>query len=65
MAEGQVQGDTVESVLGRIYANMGKFRAEAGLALKPNKAAGVRARKLSLELDKDLMLYRKLSVGSK
>lgn len=65
MAEGQVQKDTVESVLERIRANMDKFRAEAGLALKPNKAAGVRARKLSLELDKDFMLYRKLSTGSK
>lgn len=65
MAKDQVQEDTVESVLGRIRANMDKFRSEAGLALKPNKAAGVRARKLSLELDRDFMLYRKLSVGSK
>lgn len=39
-----------------------EFMLEANEGLKPNKAAAKRARKLSLEIGKQLKLYRQQSV---
>lgn len=46
----------------KINAQLDVFRAEADKCVKGNKAAGVRARKSSLELEKLLKEFRKASV---
>lgn len=40
-----------------------KFKDESNKNLNGNKAAGVRARKISLEIEKALKDYRKQSIG--
>ena len=55
-------GNALEGTVGRVNTLMGEFRQEADDSLRPNKAAAKRARKLSLEIEKQLKEYRKQSV---
>lgn len=53
----------MEELLKNIYSQMDAFKTDADLQLsKGNKAAGTRARKSSLALEKLLKEFRKVSV---
>lgn len=53
----------MKALLERINANIDAFKVNADAqAVKGNKAAGARARKIALELTKDLKEFRKVSV---
>lgn len=53
----------MEELIGKIKAELEVFTADAALqAEKGNKAAGTRARKSSLDLEKLLKEFRKLSL---
>lgn len=55
----------MEELLKNIYAQMDAFKTDAELQLsKGNKAAGIRARKASLALEKLMKEFRKVSVGA-
>ncbi len=53
----------MKELIEKIEAAYGEFRSDAGLQLeKGNKAAGTRARKSSLELEKLMKEFRKQSL---
>ena len=52
----------IDKLLAEINDKTAGFKLNAALNLRGNKAAGVRARKASLDLEKLLKQYRKLSV---
>lgn len=54
--------NNVGSTVGELGMLVTEFMLEANEGLKPNKAAAKRARKLSLEIGKQLKLYRQQSV---
>lgn len=55
----------MKELIEKINANAAAFAKDAQAQIeKGNKAAGLRARKLALELSKDLKEFRKLSVES-
>ena len=56
----------MEELLAKINEQLEAFKTNANLQLeKNNKAAGTRARKSSLELEKHLKEFRKVSLGEK
>jgi hypothetical protein len=56
----------MKELVEKIYANFDAFKGDADAQLnKGNKAAGARARKVALELMKDLKEFRKQSVLQK
>jgi hypothetical protein len=55
-------GDALKKTVDELGVLVDGFKQEAQESLKPNKAAAKRARKLSLEIDKKLKIYRKQSV---
>jgi hypothetical protein len=55
--------ETLENVLATISELSHRLASEEGLHAEGNKAAGVRARAASLALEKNLKVYRKLSVA--
>lgn len=52
----------MKALVEKINAICATFAAEAGKNAEGNKAAGIRARKASLELEKALKEFRKVSV---
>jgi hypothetical protein len=53
----------MENLVGKIKESFEDFQKDAGLQIeKSNKAAGTRARKTSLELEKLLKEFRKVSL---
>ena len=54
----------MEDLVVTLSAKLNQFIEEARQGLRPNKAAAKRARKLSLEIEKQLKEYRKASVNS-
>lgn len=52
----------MENTVKSIIEKMEEFKKDSEKSVKGNKAAGVRARKLSLEIEKDMKAYRKLSI---
>jgi len=53
----------MKALVEKINANIDAFKANAeAQVVKGNKAAGARARKIALELMKDLKEFRKVSV---
>ena len=52
----------MKELVEKINALCAEFAAEAGKNVDGNKSAGTRARKISLELEKNLKEFRKLSV---
>ncbi len=53
----------MKELVGKINADMAAFQQESAAQLeKGNKAAGARARKVALELMKELKEFRKISV---
>ena len=54
--------DALNKIVDELSPKMHIFVQEARESLKPNKAAAKRARKLSLEIEKQLKEYRKQSV---
>lgn len=57
--------DKVEKLCGKIEEKFEKFKKEVAAALKPNHAAAVRARKISLDIATDLKEFRSVSVSLK
>lgn len=53
---------TLQNVVETLVALKEEFVVEAQKNLAGNKSAGTRARKLSLEIEKNLKAFRKLSV---
>lgn len=54
--------ETLESLNSRIAKEMEDFNREASKHTQGNKAAGARARKFSLAIEKMLKDYRKISI---
>lgn len=54
----------MKEVVEKINALAGAFMADAAKNVAGNKAAGARARKASLELEKALKEFRKVSIGA-
>lgn len=52
----------MQELVNNINALLDAFKADAEKALAGNKAAALRARKISLEIEKTLKLFRKESV---
>ena len=52
----------MKELVEKINALCAEFAAEAGKNVDGNKSAGSRARKISLELEKNLKEFRKLSI---
>lgn len=56
--------EELNNIVAAINDKTAEFKNNAALSLNGNKAAGARARKNSLELEKMLKEYRKLSVAA-
>lgn len=54
--------EELKNIVAEINNKTAEFQNNAALNLKGNKAAGTRARKATLELEKLFKQYRKLSV---
>ena len=54
--------EELDKIVAEINNKTAEFQNNAALNLNGNKAAGLRARKASLDLEKLLKQYRKLSV---
>ena len=52
----------MKQLVEKIEAQFAEFQADAAKAVAGNKAAGARARKVSLAIEKDLKEFRKVSV---
>lgn len=55
----QLMSDLVNAFVERVE----EFKKDSEKSIKGNKAAGIRARKLSLEIEKRMKEYRKLSLS--